>query len=105
MAGRHRLYAVVLFAVVLHLVAITQTLLPAQDGLKFIRVARQFQTEPWTGVVRGSDVHPLYPALIAIAQPAVASLAGDGPGTWRTAAQLVAVLASIGLIFPIYALT
>jgi len=105
MAGRHSLLAVVLFAVVLHAVAITQTLLPAQDGLKFIRIARQFQTQPWADVVRGSDTHPLYPALIAAAEPLVACFAGHGPGAWRTSAQLVAVLASVGLILPIYALT
>jgi len=104
MAGRHSLHAVVLFAVVLHTVAITQTLLPAQDGLKFIRIARQFQTQSWSDVVRGSDSHPLYPALIAAVQPLVACFAGHGQGGWRTSAQIVAVLASIGLILPIYAL-
>jgi len=105
MAGRRSLHAVVLFAVVLHAVAITQTFLPAQDGLKYIRIAQQFQTQPWSDVVRGSDTHPLYPALIAAAEPLVARFAGHGPGGWRTAAQIVAVLASVGLILPIYALT
>src|SRR6516165_8994550 len=105
MAGRRSLHAVVLFAVILHAVAISQTLLPAQDGLKFIRIAREFQTHPWADVVRGSDSHPLYPALIAIAEPLVARCTGPGPAAWRTAAQIVAVIASIGLILPIYGLT
>jgi hypothetical protein len=105
MAGRHSLRAVVLFAVILHAVAISQTLLPAQDGLKFIRIARDFHVHPWADVVRGSDVHPLYPALIAVVEPAVAVFAGDGPGAWRTAAQLVAALASVGLVFPLFGLT
>jgi Dolichyl-phosphate-mannose-protein mannosyltransferase len=105
MAGRHSLHAVVLFAVILHAIAISQTLLPAQDGLKFIRIAREFQTHPWADVVRGSDSHPLYPALIAIAEPVVARFTGSGPAAWRTAAQIVAVIASIGLILPIYGLT
>jgi hypothetical protein len=104
MAGRRSLYAVVLFAVVLHAVAITQTLLPAQDGLKFIRIARQFQTQPWADVVRESDAHPLYPALVAAAEPLVGYFAGHGPDSWRTSGQLVAALASIGVILPIYAL-
>ena len=72
MAGRHSLHAVVLFAVILHAIAISQTLLPAQDGLKFIRIAREFQSHPWDDVIRASDTHPLYPALIAAAEPAVA---------------------------------
>jgi hypothetical protein len=105
MAGRHSLHAVVLFAVILHATAIIRTILPAQDGLKFICIARQFQTQPWTDVVRASDAHPLYPALIAAAEPLVACFAGPGPDAWRVAAQIVAVLASIGLILPIYGLT
>ncbi len=105
MAGRHSLRAVVLFAVILHAIAISRTLLPAQDGLKFIRVAREFQTQPWADVVRGSDIHPLYPALIAAVEPVVAWFSGEGPAAWRTAAQLVAVIASIGLILPIFGLT
>ena len=105
MAGRSSLLAVVLFAVVLHAIAIAQTILPAQDGLKFIRVARQFQTQPWTDVVRASDAHPLYPFLIALAEPLVAVVAGHGPDAWRLAAQIVAAIASVALIIPIYALT
>ncbi len=105
MAGRHSLLAVVLFAAALHAIAITQTILPAQDGLKFIRIARLFQSQPWTDVVRGSDTHPLYPALIAAVEPVVASVAGHGPDTWRLAAQIVAVFGSLGLLLPIYALT
>jgi hypothetical protein len=104
MAGRHSLLAVVLFAAALHVIVLTQTILPAQDGLKFIRVARQFQTQPWSDVVRGSDSHPLYPALIAAAEPLVARFAGHGPDAWRIAAQIIAVIASVGLILPIYGL-
>ncbi len=105
MAGRHSLHAVVLFAVVLHAIAISQTLLPAQDGLKFIRIARQFQTQPWTDVVRGSDAHPLYPALDRGRRAAGRLFRRPRPDAWRIAAQIVAVLASVGLILPIYGLT
>ena len=105
MAGRRSLFAVVLFAMVLHIVSITQTLLPAQDGLKFIRIARRFQVDPWADVIRESDAHPLYPALIAVTEPIVGWFAGHGVDSWRIAAQTVAVLASVGLILPIYGLT
>jgi 4-amino-4-deoxy-L-arabinose transferase-like glycosyltransferase len=105
MAGRHSLLAVVLFAVILHVVAITQTILPAQDGLKFIRIAQSFHSQPWADVVRDSDTHPLYPALIAITEPVIASIAGESPDAWRLAAQIVAVFGAIGLLFPIYGLT
>jgi 4-amino-4-deoxy-L-arabinose transferase-like glycosyltransferase len=105
MAGRWTLLAVVFFAGVLHAVIIAQTLLPAQDGLKLIRIAQQFQREPWTDVVRGSDAHPLYPALVAVTEPLVARFAGHGPDAWRIAAQVVATLATVGLLFPMHALT
>ena len=105
MAGRRSLHAVVLFAVLFHGIAISQTLLPAQDGLKFIRIAREFQTHPWDDVIRGSDAHPLYPAFIAAVEPMVARFTSPGPAAWRAAAQIVAVLASVALILPVYGIT
>jgi hypothetical protein len=105
MAHYRSLLAIALLAASLHTWAISRTLLPAQDGLKFIRVARQFQTDPWEDVIRGADVHPLYPALIASAEPVVASFAGPGPDAWRIAGQLIAAMAAVGLLFPIYFLT
>jgi len=103
--GRRCLLALVLLAAVLHLLGIRRTLLPAQDGLKFLRVAREFQTRPWADVVRGTDQHPLYPALVALAEPVVASVAGHSPHTWRVAAQGVAMLASLALLAPLFVLT
>lgn len=105
MAHRRSLIAIVLLAACLHTIGIARTLLPAQDGLKLIRFARQFQNDPWADVVRGADVHPLYPALVAIVEPVVAQAIGESADTWRIAAQLVAVLASLGLLIPVYFLT
>ena len=105
MAGRRFLLAVVLLAAVLHGISITRSLLPAQDGLKFIRIARQFQSDPWPDVVRDTDQHPLYPALIAAVEPLFERFAGPGPDTWRIAAQSVAALASLLLLFPLYRIT
>jgi len=105
MAGRRFLLAVVLLAAVLHGISISRSLLPAQDGLKFIRIARQFQNDPWPDVVRDTDQHPLYPALIAAVEPLFARFAKPGPDTWRIAAQAVAALASLALLFPLYGIT
>lgn len=105
MAHRRSLLAIILLAALLHAVGIARTLLPAQDGLKLIRFARQFQTEPWSEAIRGADVHPLYPALVAAAEPPVSRLVGEGPEAWRLAAQLVAMLASLGVLVPVYFLT
>ena len=103
--GRRRLLAIVVLAAGLHALGIARTILPAQDGLKFIRIAREFQERPAIDVIRGSDQHPLYPALIALAEPLVAWFAGPGPDAWRIAAQGVAALASIALLLPLYGLT
>ncbi len=96
-----RLFCIILLATGLHAWGVARSTLPAQDGLKFIRVARAFHHQPWDSVVRDSDQHPLYPALIALTQPVVSSLTGPGPDTWRIAAQAVASLCSIALTIPL----
>ena len=89
----------------LHLAGMARAIVPAQDGLKFLRVARRFQSEPWADVVRGSDQHPLYPACVALAQPLVAAALGDGPDAWRIAAQGVSAIAALALVVPLFGLT
>ena len=79
MAGRRILLAVVVLAAVLHGISIARSLLPAQDGLKFIRIARQFQNDPWPDVVRDTDQHSLYPALIAAVEPLFARWPARAP--------------------------
>lgn len=105
MAGRRLLCAIVVAAAGLHAVSISQSLLPAQDGLKFIRIARQFHHQPWADVVRQADQHPLYPALVALVHPLVAGWLGPGPDSWRVAAQGVAAAASLALLFPLFGLS
>ena len=48
---------------------------------------------------------PSIPRSIALAEPVVGYFTGAGPTAWRTAAQVVAVLASVALILPIYGIT
>ncbi len=105
MSSRRWLLAVVAFSASLHLVGMARTPLPAQDGLKFLRVARQFQSQPWADVVRSSDQHPLYSALIAAAEPAVSLLISAKPDAWRIAAQGVSVLAALAMLWPLHRLT
>ncbi len=102
--ARRCLFAIAGLAFALHGLGISRGLVPAQDGLKFIRFARDFQRQPWDDVVRGSDQHPLYSALIALAEPPVALALGEGPTAWRVAAQLVSALASIATLIPLFGL-
>jgi hypothetical protein len=105
MSSRRWLYAVVGLSAILHLVGMARTPLPAQDGLKFLRVARQFQTQPWTDVVRSSDQHPLYSALVAVAEPVVSLVVSQKPDAWRIAAQGVSALAALALLWPLHRMT
>src|SRR5262249_14032097 len=105
MAGRRHLLAIIALGAALHAAGMMRAVLPAQDGLKFLRIARQFQTRPWADVVRGSDRHPLYPALVAVTEPVFAAVCGHGPDTWRLAAQAVSALAALALLVPLYGLT
>ncbi len=100
--ARRNLFAIAALAFVLHGIGMSRTILPAQDGLKFIRVAKEFQRRPWPEVVRGSDQHPLYSAFIALAEPPVALAIGKGPDAWRVAAQLVSVFAAVAILFPLF---
>ena len=95
---------VVAVAVGLHLMGMVRSNLPAQDGLKFLRFAREFHRQPWLTVLKDCDQHPLYPASIALGEPVVALVFGHGPDTWRLTGQLVSSIASVLLLFPLYGL-
>ena len=100
MSSRRWFFAVVALSATLHVVGMARTPLPAQDGLKFLKVARQFQTQPWVGVVRSSDQHPLYSAFVAAAEPVVSLVVAAKPDAWRIAAQGVSALAALALLWP-----
>ena len=102
--ARRYLVAIAGLALALHLFGIGRSLVPAQDGLKFIRVAKEFHHRPWDDVVRGSDQHPLYAACTALAEPPAALVLGEGPTAWRVAAQLVSALAAVATILPLFGL-
>ncbi|WP_158633582.1 glycosyltransferase family 39 protein [Tautonia sociabilis] len=97
------LIGLVALTVAIHVAGMARTPLPSQDGLKFIRIAREFGDQPWADVVRRADQHPLYPALIAGLHPIVSSAIGEGPASWRVAAQGVSTLAMTAIVVPFFA--
>ncbi len=104
MFGRRSLIAIVAFAAILHALGIARSIMPAQDGLKFLRVARTFQSGDWLDAIRNTDQHPLYPALVALTEPVIRVFHGRNPDTWRIAAQSVAACASLLLLLPLHGL-
>lgn len=99
---RRPLLWILLLAVLLHGIGMARTPLPAQDGLKYIRVARSFTNQPWLDVVRRSDQHPLYPFLIHVSHATIEPIVGSGAVGWRLAAQLAALAASLGVLAALY---
>lgn len=102
---RRCLLATVVLATALQLVGLSRADLPAQDGLKFLQAARRFQREPWADVIRATDRHPLYPALIALTEPVVSAVLGPGPEAWCLSARLISALAALALLGPLFGLT
>jgi hypothetical protein len=98
------LAAVAALSALIHAAAIRHARLPAQDGLKYIRTARAFQTADFKTAVRNADHHPLYPALIALVQPLASAVAGPGPDSWRLAAQGVSAASSVVTLLPLFLL-
>ena len=105
MLSRRWFFAVVGLSTVLHVVGMARTPLPAQDGLKFLRVAHNLQTQPWSDVVRSSDQHPLYSALVAMFEPVVSIVIHSRPDAWRVAAQGVSMIAALVMLWPLHRMT
>lgn len=104
MARREWLF-VIAAAALLQALGLWRSALPAQDGLKFVRVARDFQNQPFSDVVRASDQHPLYPLCIAAVEPLTRQFFGRSPTAWRVAAQGVSAVAWVVMLVPIYGLS
>jgi hypothetical protein len=100
--ARRTMIALVLIAVCLHAWAISRTIVPAQDGLKFLRASRSFESQAWHAAIRGTDQHPLYPMLVASARPMATAILGAGPESERIAAQAVSSLAAVATLLPLY---
>jgi hypothetical protein len=88
-----------------HVWAAAQMNVPSQDGLKFIRIAREFGRQPAWYVIRSADQHPLYPILIAAAHAAMKPLDLSGAVAWRVAAQAPSIIAALATLWPLYSLT
>ena len=94
----------VLMAAAIQVAGAARAVVPAQDGLKFLRVAREFHAQPFADVIKHCDQHPLYPICVAAAEPAVSFLLGKGPDAWRVAGQAVSIAAFLAALYPIFGL-
>lgn len=79
---------------------IPHTVVPARDGIGFIRYAWQLEHRPWLDVLRASHHPPGYPlSILAISLPLRYLIAGD---VLPLSAQFAANLAGILLVIPMF---
>ena len=74
--------------------------MPAQDGISFIRIARDFSQTPLPTAIQRSSQHPLYPWLVSVTQR-VLFLQPDSK-TWLHIARGVAAAGCVLLVIPMY---
>ena len=74
--------------------------MPAQDGISFIRIARDFSQTPLPTAIQRSSQHPLYPWLVSVTQR-VLFLQPDSK-TWLQIARGVAAAGCVLLVIPMY---
>lgn len=79
------------------------TSVAARDSIGYIRYALQLEQLPLGRVLRDSQQHPGYPALLLfVSQPIRWYLGGITPVSMQLSAQLASSLASILLVVPMY---
>lgn len=99
------LLALILFAGILRMWHLVTTEVTARDSIHFIRIAWQLENEPWKEVLSKATQHPGFPfATLGMSHLVRPILANDLPLAMQVSAQLVSVLASLLIIFPLYGL-
>jgi Dolichyl-phosphate-mannose-protein mannosyltransferase len=82
---------------------VTHTAVAARDSIGFIRHALQFETEPWTTVLRDNLQHPAYPlTVLAVSWPVRQILGTTDAFTMQLSAQLASSLAGLLLVIPMF---
>jgi hypothetical protein len=75
----------------------------ARDSIGFIRIAWQFEHQPWKKVLKGAEQHPGYPLLLlAVSKPVRYFRPGPDALVMQYSAQLASVLAATLLVVPMF---
>lgn len=87
----------------IHAWMVGHTLVPARDGIGYIRYALHLEALPWTEVLPKAEQHPLYPlTLLAMSYPVRHFLGGTSCDTMMWSAQWSSALAGILLVVPMF---
>ncbi len=102
---RKWLLGLVLLATVVRGWHLITTEVTARDSIHFIRIAWQLDNQPWSEVLPKSSQHPGFPlAILLMNKVASPFFTEDLPMAMQVSAQLVSILGSLLLVFPLYGL-
>lgn len=98
-----RILTLVAIAVAMRAWVVVHTIVPAQDGFSYIRLAQQLDGGATIERVAQWQRQPLYPVVLSYAHRGVTAIRGhEEPDNWRWAGQLVSVVASVLAVVPMY---
>lgn len=102
--GNHwrRIGLLLILAILVQGWGIARNAVPAQDAINFLQFARQLDRHSVVDTLRSNSQHPLYPLLVWLNHRLFGGILGpDGIG-WLRSAQMVAAMAAVLLVVPMY---
>jgi hypothetical protein len=83
---------------------VARAVTPAQDAVRFIKVAQAIEHNGLLTVLRTRDEHPLFPAAVCLTHHVRGLVLPEVPDAWATSAQLAAAAALVLTVVPVYGL-
>ncbi len=83
---------------------VTRAVTPAQDAVRFTKVAQAIEREGLLNVLCTRDEHPLFPAAVCLTHQVRGLWLPETADAWATSAQFAAALALVLAVVPVYGL-
>ncbi len=83
---------------------VTRAVTPAQDAVRFIRIAEAIQREGLLSILRTREEHPGFPAMVWLAHHGRGRSLPDTAGAWTRSAQLAATASLVLAVVSVYGL-
>jgi hypothetical protein len=81
---------------------VSRAVTPAQDAVRYARIAQAMARDGWLATVRDEPEHPLFPTLVLAADGLLGRLRPDAPDRWASAVQLAAIVPLVLAVVPVY---
>ncbi len=96
--------ALLLLTAAVQAVCIARAVVPAQDAVRYVEMARAMQSHGVLAVVRATHEEPLFPAMVVATHALLQPFYGSENTPWLLAAQWAAVIPLILAVLPLYGL-